>query len=440
MDGFVAQLNRASDYGSEGSGFESQRSHSKREVHFVTSLFCFLCFSSIWLLCFVNEMITNHPPICMNDEVRIYDKHFKLLKVFGMQDDMNNVLAITCDHQGQVWLTTCDALFNVRVDRNRNKDYRFHFRKFIDADGLAHITFCKKAIYCTDKGDILAGGCGKYLRLTPAALEDRMTSRKLYFTELRVNGKTVSFDGYRLTTLNFEHNDDIELFVSTLDYVHAAPLKFAYKLEDKWIMANDNSINLGQLPFGHYTLQVKVLDGNEDIVTTLQLDVKSPLWLSWWAICLYVFLCGLVGWLMSKLFMSYQKQLAKPSVPDSSAVTTRLMPDERPLSEDDNRLIAQATETVEAHWADAEFSVERFSEEMNLSRSALYKKLMNETGQSPLEFMRSIRLQHGLQLLRQGNMSVAEIAYKTGLSPKQFSKFFKEQYGCLPSQYKKNCT
>ena len=440
MDGFVAQLNRASDYGSEGSGFESQRSHSKREVHFVTSLFCFLCFSSICLLCFVNEMITNYPPICMNDEVRIYDKHFKLLKVFGMQDDMNNVLAITCDHQGQVWLTTCDALFNVRVDRNRNKDYRFHFRKFIDANGLAHITFCKKAIYCTDKGDILAGGCGKYLRLTPAALEDRMTSRKLYFTELRVNGKTVPFDGYRLKTLNFEHNDDIELFVSTLDYVHAAPLKFAYKLEDKWITANDNGINLGQLPFGHYTLQVKVLDGNEDIVTTLQLDVKSPLWLSWWAICLYVFFCGLVGWLMSKLFMSYLKQLAKPSVPDTSAVTTRLMPDEMPLSEDDNRLIAQATETVEAHLADAEFSVERFSEEMNLSRSALHKKLMNETGQSPLEFMRAIRLQHGLQLLRQGNMSVAEIAYKTGLSPKQFSKFFKEQYGCLPSQYKKNCT
>ena len=26
--GFVAQLNRASDYGSEGSGFESQRSHT----------------------------------------------------------------------------------------------------------------------------------------------------------------------------------------------------------------------------------------------------------------------------------------------------------------------------------------------------------------------------------------------------------------------------
>jgi transcriptional regulator, araC family len=114
------------------------------------------------------------------------------------------------------------------------------------------------------------------------------------------------------------------------------------------------------------------------------------------------------------------------------------MPDEMPLSEGDNRLIAQATAIVEEHLADAAFSVERFSEEMNLSRSALYKKLMSETGQAPLEFMRTIRLQHGLRLLQQGEMSVAEIAYKTGLSPKQFSKFFKEQYGCLPSQYKKD--
>ena len=38
--GFVAQLNRASDYGSEGSGFESQRSHRlKRKTSFVFLFF-----------------------------------------------------------------------------------------------------------------------------------------------------------------------------------------------------------------------------------------------------------------------------------------------------------------------------------------------------------------------------------------------------------------
>ena len=39
--GSVAQLNRASDYGSEGCGFESRRNHEERyfEYH---SLFCYL--------------------------------------------------------------------------------------------------------------------------------------------------------------------------------------------------------------------------------------------------------------------------------------------------------------------------------------------------------------------------------------------------------------
>ncbi len=39
--GSVAQLNRASDYGSEGCRFESCRSHEKRKCQFAHSLFYF---------------------------------------------------------------------------------------------------------------------------------------------------------------------------------------------------------------------------------------------------------------------------------------------------------------------------------------------------------------------------------------------------------------
>ena len=42
--GSVAQLNRASDYGSEGCGFESRRNHKER--YFNTSLIYFLAFST----------------------------------------------------------------------------------------------------------------------------------------------------------------------------------------------------------------------------------------------------------------------------------------------------------------------------------------------------------------------------------------------------------
>ena len=95
------------------------------------------------------------------------------------------------------------------------------------------------------------------------------------FHRITGDGKMIPFGGNQLKALTFEHNDEIELFVSTLDYVHAAPLKFAYKLEDEWVTANDNCINLGQLPFGHYTLQVKVLDGKRRTCHNVEVQCQA---------------------------------------------------------------------------------------------------------------------------------------------------------------------
>lgn len=83
----------------------------------------------------------------------------------------------------------------------------------------------------------------------------------------------------------------------------------------------------------------------------------------------------------------------------------------------------------------SEFSVEELSAQIGISRSGLYKKLMSITGKSPLEFMRILRLKRGKQLLEKSQLSISQIAYQVGLSPKQFAKYFKEEYGCLPSEY-----
>jgi DNA-binding response OmpR family regulator len=104
------------------------------------------------------------------------------------------------------------------------------------------------------------------------------------------------------------------------------------------------------------------------------------------------------------------------------------------MSEIDRKLLERATQLVESHLADYTFSVEEFSAEMGMSRSALYKKLMALTGRSPLEFMRTIKLRQGYSLLMKGEGNVSEIAYRIGLSPKQFAHFFKEIYGVLPSK------
>lgn len=83
-----------------------------------------------------------------------------------------------------------------------------------------------------------------------------------------------------------------------------------------------------------------------------------------------------------------------------------------------------------------DFSVEDFSAAMHMNRVTLYRKILALTGKSPLEFIRSIRLKRAAQLLEKSGMTVAEIAYKVGFNnPKQFSKFFKEEFKVLPSQY-----
>lgn len=102
----------------------------------------------------------------------------------------------------------------------------------------------------------------------------------------------------------------------------------------------------------------------------------------------------------------------------------------------DEKLIQKAIKIVEDNLADPDFSVEKFSREVGMSRVHLYKKLLSLTGKSPIEFIRTIRLQRAAQLLEKSQLSVSEIAYQVGFNnPKYFSKYFKEQFNILPSVY-----
>lgn len=117
--------------------------------------------------------------------------------------------------------------------------------------------------------------------------------------------------------------------------------------------------------------------------------------------------------------------------------TIDISPKEITVSSLDEKLIAKAIAAVEQNMDNSEFSVEDLSAAVGMSRGHLYKKLMSITGKAPLEFIRILRLKRGKQLLEQSGENISQIAWRIGLSPKQFSKYFKEEYGCLPSAYNK---
>lgn len=102
----------------------------------------------------------------------------------------------------------------------------------------------------------------------------------------------------------------------------------------------------------------------------------------------------------------------------------------------DEVFIQNAMRICEEHIADNDFSVEALGHELNLSRTYLYKKLVNITGKSPNEFIRTIRMKRGKQMLEQNTMQIAEISAALGYSsPKRFTENFKMEYGMSPSEY-----
>lgn len=102
----------------------------------------------------------------------------------------------------------------------------------------------------------------------------------------------------------------------------------------------------------------------------------------------------------------------------------------------DEKLIEHAVKYVEDNIARSDLSVEELSRALGMSRVHLYKKLVNITGKTPIEFIRVIRLKRAAQLLRQSQQNVSEVAYQVGFNnPKYFSKYFKDEFGVLPSNY-----
>ncbi|SFO65802.1 Signal transduction histidine kinase [Chitinophaga sp. YR627] len=114
-------------------------------------------------------------------------------------------------------------------------------------------------------------------------------------------------------------------------------------------------------------------------------------------------------------------------------------PEEIAISSQDELFLQQALQIVEKNISNPDFSVEELSRGLHMSRVSAYKKLLSITGKTPLEFIRSIRLKRAAQLLGKSQLTVAEVAYEVGFNnPKYFAKYFKLEYGVLPSAYKNN--
>ena len=120
---------------------------------------------------------------------------------------------------------------------------------------------------------------------------------------------------------------------------------------------------------------------------------------------------------------------------DDSAIRTD---DDTPESVQGSFFITRFKEVVESRLENSELSVEDLAADMNLSRVQLYRKVKSVTGSTPVELLRTARLNRAYRLLMTTDKSVSEIAYQVGFTaPSYFTKCFKESYGMLPGDVRK---
>lgn len=115
-----------------------------------------------------------------------------------------------------------------------------------------------------------------------------------------------------------------------------------------------------------------------------------------------------------------------------------LEPKDIAITSADEKFLQRAMAIVEDHMADFEFEVRNFQDEIGMSRMQLFRKLKAITDQTPSEFIRTLRLKRAAKLIEQKFGNIAQITYEVGFNNlSYFAKCFKELYGVLPSEYKK---
>ncbi len=97
--------------------------------------------------------------------------------------------------------------------------------------------------------------------------------------------------------------------------------------------------------------------------------------------------------------------------------------------------VDQAEFIVLENVSNEQFGVSELAEAMNTSRSNLLRKIKQQTSLSASKFIRQVRLEKGMEILKESTLTVSEVSFKVGFgSTSYFIKCFREYYGYPPGE------
>lgn len=313
-----------------------------------------------------------------------------------------------------------------------------------------------QSLYKGPRGEMSVGGRGGIVTF-PHYNEKkrRIPEPTVRLTSVEMNNTSeIGVDNQKKISLS-PHERNVKLFFSTCDHLNTNKVRYAYRYKqrnDKWVAlpTGENSIGLSDLSKGEFELEVRATDENglwSKSTLTVMIQCLPAWYETGWAYLFYVLVVLSVVWGLDRMYMKLRKPIiAQTVLPLEQNPEQRHEIDPLPeegkveansISASDEQLIRKALDMVEKNLSNPEYSIEDLSRDMCMSRATLYRKITSITGSSPSDFVKNVRLRKAAELLKEGGLTIAEIADQVGFNtPSYFTKSFKKLFGVLPTQYK----
>lgn len=221
-----------------------------------------------------------------------------------------------------MWLSSDNGITRIQV-KEGDDAARFICQPYFDEDGLQQANFYNNASCSTKDGRCLIGSFKGYLQIQPSQSSISYPEMKVLFTELYIDGKAVTVgddthalkESMHLTKkVIIRHGvNNFAIAVSCMNQDMKQRVSYMYRMKghgESWTKVNGNYIYFNELSSGSYTLEVKAVapGGWSSEISTIQIVVKPPFWLSVPAWILYGLLALGVLWFYIRKLKKKQKE------------------------------------------------------------------------------------------------------------------------------------
>ena len=350
----------------------------------------------------------------------------------GLRNDV--VYSIVEDAQGFLWFATEAGLsrYNQQTGRIRNFD---------QYDGIPPVQMEEAAALCCTDGQLWIGCKQGILTFNPQRLQTGKADYRTFIIDVIAdNLPYISPTAMAYTDhleLTYEQSS-FRIAFAALNFQNHGNISYRYRLEgydrDWHYSGLHREASYTEVPSGHYTFIVETIDdGNPALHSTAQVSIRilPPWWATWWAYLIYLCIALLIAWLVIRTILKMNRMRNEIYISQRLAKLTS-KPDEG------DEFIDRLHRIIRKNLANTEFNIDAIAAEMGMSRSAFFKKVKGQTGFAPVDLIKEFRLSHAAELLQTTNLSIAEVAFRSGFADSSyFGKCFRKRYGLSPREYLK---